>query len=109
MVRKINKKTAFGGGIALAGVTQLSRNKKIRNVGGFALFAVVMGTIGQGIGFLIKWIIWEPCMLIVKGFYKLCWWVFKAIYYYPIKYGYKGLIYLYKLIKTKYEIGKTVE
>lgn len=111
-MKKVDKKTAFGGGIALAGATQLSRNKRIRGAGGLILYATIMGGIGECIGWLIKWLIWEPIKAICKIFWAfivlICKvsWRLTVITYMLLK---QGIINLYKYIKIKYETKKVVE
>lgn len=108
IMKKVDKKTAFGGGIGLAGLSQLSRNKRIRGAGGLILFTVILGGIGEVLGWILKWVIWKPCVFlatnIAKGFYKLSYWTFKIIFYYPVIYGCKEII---KFYKNKQE--KTIE
>jgi len=108
MVKNINKKTAIGSGLVVAGASQLSRNKNIRNAGMMVLFVTVLGTIGELLGFLIKWLMWKPIVLIAKGFCFLFIWTFKIIYYYPIIYGYKGVNKFYNYLKIKYNTKKAI-
>lgn len=110
-MKQVSKKTAFGGGLAVAGATQLSRNKKIRAVGGVALYAVVMGAIGELLGFIIKWLVWEPA----KAICKISWactvfvcktsWRLTVILFTILK---TETIKLIKYINTKYIEKKTV-
>jgi hypothetical protein len=110
-MKKVDKKTAFGGGLLVAGATQLSRNQKIRNAGGLALYAVVMGAIGEGIRLILKWIIWEPIKAICKIFWAftvfICKtsWRLTVIAYMLIK---KGFMKLYKYRNTKIESKETI-
>lgn len=99
--KELSKIDASAAGVAVGGLAQLSRNKKINNLGETLIIFALIAYIGEGIKWLLKWIIWKPCVFIANGLWKVFWWVCKAIYYYSIKYAYKGILRLIQYIKVR--------
>lgn len=99
--KDISKKEAIEAGIGLGAMSQLSRSGRIRQAGGLFLLFSLVAYIGEGLMWLLKWLVLKPGVAIAKGVvrffiwsFKMTWYLFKWMFWVlPIK--------AYHYIKTK--------
>lgn len=80
--KQLTKTDALCTAVGIGGLTQLSRNKRIRNAGDTLLIFTLIIAIGELIKWLFKWIIWKPCILFCKLLIKATVWIAKSSYHY---------------------------
>ena len=90
--------------IGFGALAQLSRNGKINNMGGLAIFVGLVTLVGELIRIPVKWLIVKPCILATKGI----WILLKYSFIYGcvlcmtlFQYSYKGIKKLINVYKNK--------
>jgi hypothetical protein len=88
--------------IGLGALAQLSRNKKINNLGWLGVYVGVITLIGELIKIPIKWFIIKPMIF----FFKIIFLVFKYAFKYIFIYGGALFVTLSQLAYKKYKEKK---
>jgi hypothetical protein len=104
---KKSRKQMAEEGIGLGALAQLSRNKKINNLGWLGIYVGVITLIGE----LIKFLIIKPCMFCIKVVWKIILMASKYIFIYGsallltiIQYINKGIKILFEKYKEKNQV-----
>ncbi|MBW9158871.1 hypothetical protein [Clostridium tagluense] len=98
--------------IGIGALAQISRNKKINDIGGVFGICGLIILIGELIKFPIKWLIVKPFMFTAKIFwigFKYMVTVGAALSLALCQYAYKGIIRLIKFSKAKYNNSRVTE
>ncbi len=90
--------------IGFGALAQLSRNGKINNMGGLAIFVGLVTLVGEIIRIPVKWLIVKPCILATKWIWILM--KYSVIYGCVLcmtlfQYTYKGIKKLINIYKDK--------
>lgn len=110
-MNKKSRKQVAEEAIGIGALAQISRNRKINNLGWLGIYVGVITLIGELIKIPIKWLIIKPCIFSAKIMWKIMLIVFKYTFIYGSalfltisQYTYKGI----KMLNEKYKEKKQV-
>lgn len=107
MDKKVRNSDIVKEAIGLGALAQLSRNRKINNLGWLGIYVGIVTLIGELIKFPIKWLIFKPfvfCTKIMIVFFKYIFIYGSALFLTISQYTYKGIIMLFEKYKEKKQV-----
>lgn len=111
MKKKLSNKQAADAAIGLGVLSQVSRNPKIQSGGEVLIFLAIVAYIGEALKFILKWLVFKPCIFLCKLFFKMCVWTCQGLWY-CTKLIYKiikiSIIKLIDYIKSRNEMKKAI-